>query len=139
MISDGTRFRRETGNAPIASTVMTQPSFVVPKRSVSGADLAISITALLLTVAMVATAAVLGLFSLAFLDHCPPESCSEQGAVDAVFDAVLIAAFIGVGGLVATIVQLTRRRRGWPWAAATFGLCLLTLVVGGIALNSAVG
>ncbi|MCV7278987.1 hypothetical protein H7J88_04930 [Mycolicibacterium flavescens] len=119
---------------------MTQSSCPapLPRRSVSGVDLAVSITALVLTVAMIATAAVLGFFSLAFLDHCPPESCSEEGAVDAVFNAVLIAAAIGAAGLVVTIVQLARRRRGWPFAASTFGLCLVTFVLGGVALNMAV-
>ncbi|SEH77578.1 hypothetical protein SAMN04489835_3990 [Mycolicibacterium rutilum] len=120
---------------------MTQPSYPAPvtTRSVSGVDLAVSITALLLTVVMIGVGAVFGMFSLAFLDHCPPESCSEQGAVNAVFTAVLVAGGIGVTGLVVKIVQLARRRRGWPFAAATFGLCLLTFVLGGVGLSTAVG
>ena len=64
----------------------------------SGGDLAISITALTITVLLGAVAAVFGLFSLAFLDHCPPESCSAEGAATAVGTALFIAFVIGSPG-----------------------------------------
>ncbi|MGV0606716.1 hypothetical protein [Mycolicibacterium sp. XJ1904] len=125
---------------------MAQPSYPPaypmpqpPKRPVSGADIAASIVALVMTAAMIVVGAVFGLFSLAFLDHCPPESCSEAGAVGAIINALLIAAAIGVAGLIVTVVQLVRRERGWPFALGTFGLCLATLIVGGFFYTLAVG
>jgi hypothetical protein len=118
---------------------MGQPSYPPPKPPVSGGDLAISITALTITVLLGAVAAVFGLFSLAFLDHCPPESCSAEGAVTAVGTALLIGFVIGVVGLVVTVVQLFRRRRGWPFAVATLVLCALAVFLGGVGYAMAVG
>ena len=118
---------------------MVHPSYRPPKPPVSGADLAISITALIITVLLGAVAAVFGLFSLAFLDHCPPESCSVDGAVTAVGTALLVAFAVGVVGVVATVVQLFRRKRGWPFAVATLALCLLAVFLGGVGYATAVG
>lgn len=105
----------------------------------SGGDLAISIAALIITVLLGAVAAVFGLFSLAFLDHCPPETCSVDGAVTAVGTALLIAFAVGVVGLVATVIQLFRRKRGWPFAVATLVLCTLAVFLGGVGYAMAVG
>lgn len=105
----------------------------------SGGDLAISITTLIITVLLGAVAAVFGLFSLAFLDHCPPQTCSVDGAVTAVGTALLIAFAVGVLGLVATVIQLFRRKRGWPFAVATLLLCTLAVFLGGVGYAMAVG
>jgi hypothetical protein len=67
-------------------------------------------------VAVGVVAAAMGLFSLAFLDYCPPESCSAEGAATAVSIALLAAFAIGVVGLVVTVIQLYRRNPGWPFA-----------------------
>jgi hypothetical protein len=116
------------------------PSYPPPPRPpVSGGDVAISIAALTITVLLGAVAAVFGLFSLAFLDHCPPESCSVDGAVSAVGTALLIAFVIGVVGLVVTVIQLFRRKRGWPFAVATLVLCTLAVFLGGVGYAMAVG
>lgn len=139
------RFDGKPRIASLASAVMVQPSYpgYPPpqpyKRPVSGADVAASVVALVITAGMIAVGAFFGLFSLAFLDHCPPETCSEEGAVNAVFTAVLLAVAIGVAGLIATVVQLVRRAPGWPFALGTFGLCLATFVIGGFAYTMAVG
>ena len=118
---------------------MGQPSYPPPKPPVSGGDLAISITALTITVLLGAVAAVFGLFSLAFLDHCPPESCSAEGAATAVGTALFIAFVIGLAGLVVTVVQFFRRKRGWPFAVATLVLCALAVFLGGVGYAAAVG
>ncbi|HJT95350.1 MAG TPA: hypothetical protein VJ777_26010 [Mycobacterium sp.] len=118
---------------------MGHPSYRPPKPPVSGGDLAISIAALIITVLLGAVAAVFGLFSLAFLDHCPPETCSVDGAVTAVGTALLIAFAVGVVGLVATVIQLFRRKRGWPFAVATLVLCTLAVFLGGVGYAMAVG
>jgi hypothetical protein len=118
---------------------MGHPSYPPPKPPVSGADVAISIAALTITVLLGAVAAVFGLFSLAFLDHCPPESCSAEGAVTAVGTALLIGFVIGVVGLVVTVIQLVRRRPGWPFAVGTLVLCTLAVFLGGVGYAMAVG
>jgi hypothetical protein len=120
---------------------MGHPSYPPPphlRPPVARADLWISISTLVLTVAFGAVAATMGLFSLAFLDYCPPESCSAEGAATAVVTALLAACAIGVIGLVVTIVQLVRRKPGWPFAVATFVLCVLAVVLGGVGYAMAV-
>jgi len=52
----------------------------------------------------------------------------------------LLAAFaIGVVGLVVTVIQPYRRKPGWPFAVATFALCALAVVLGGVGYAMAVG
>lgn len=119
---------------------MTAPWYPVPaKPRRSGADIGVSVTVLVLTVLIGAVAAVFGLFLLAFLDHCPPDTCSVEGAVNAVFTSLLVAGAIGLTGLALTVVQLVRAKPGWPFAAGTLALCLLTLFLGGVAYSAAVG
>lgn len=114
---------------------LTRPA----KPRVSGPDLAISIVALILTLMLGVVAAVFGLFSLAFLDHCPPESCSADNAFTAVATALLIAIVIGVIGLVVTIIRLHSRRPGWPFGIATLVLCTIAFILGGVGYAVAVG
>src|SRR5690348_17340554 len=110
-----------------------------PKPPIASADLWISIGVLMLTVAFGVVAATMGLFSLAFLDYCPPQRCSAEGAAGAVITAVLAAFGIGVVGLVVTVIQLYRRKPGWPFAVATFALCAVAVVLGGVGYAFAVG
>lgn len=105
----------------------------------SAADLTISIILMVSTVIVGACGAFLGLFSLAFLDHCPPATCSVEGAVTSLLSALAIMALVGLAGIVVTIVQLARRKRGWPFAAGTLVLCLVVLFFGGLAYVAAVG
>jgi hypothetical protein len=86
-----------------------------------------SILMMVLTVGLGGVAAVIGVFSLAFLDHCPPASCSVDGAVAAVMGALALAALVGITGVVLTMVAIARRKRSWPFAVGTFALCLLVL------------
>jgi hypothetical protein len=121
---------------------MGYPSYLPPppsKPPIPTTDLVISIGALILTVAFGVVAAAMGLFSVAFLDYCPPESCSADGAVTAVGIALVAGFAIGVVGLVVTVVQLVRRKPGWPFAVATFVLCALAVVLGGVGYAMAVG
>lgn len=118
---------------------MGHPSYPPPKPPIAGADLAISISALILTVIFGGAAAVMGLFSLAFLDYCPPQSCSAEGAATAVGTGLLAAFAIGVVGLVLTVIQLYRRKPGWPFAVATFVLCAVAVGLGGVGDAMAVG
>lgn len=110
-----------------------------PKPPASGADIAVSVVVLILTALFGAVAGFFGIFSLAFIDHCPPATCSIDGAVTSVMMSLGIALLIGVAGLVATIVQLVRRKRGWPIAVGTLVLCVLTVFLGGVGYVMAVG
>jgi uncharacterized BrkB/YihY/UPF0761 family membrane protein len=110
-----------------------------PRPDRSAADLWISIAVLVVTVLMGGVGAVFGLFSLAFLDYCPPESCSVDGAVTAVMTALMIAAVVGMIGMIVTIVQLVRRKPAWPFAVGTLVVCAVVLVGGAIGYGAAVG
>jgi hypothetical protein len=119
---------------------MAQPGYPQPpKPPIATTDLTISIGALVLTVGFGVVAAAAGLFSLAFLDNCPPQSCSADGAATAVGTALLAALAIGILGLVVTVVQLYRRKPGWPFAVATFVLCALAVALGAVGYAVAVG
>jgi len=110
-----------------------------PKPPVSGGDVAVSITVLVLTVLFLAASGFIGLFSLAFLDSCPPATCSVEGAVTAVMFGVGVSLAVGLVGLIVTVVQLVRRKRAWPFAVATLGLCVVVVILGGVGYVIAVG
>jgi hypothetical protein len=121
---------------------MAHPGYPPPqpqKPPIATADLWVSISGLVLTVGFGAVAAVMGLFSLAFLDYCPPESCSAEGAATAVFTALLAALAIGVIGLVVTVIQLLRRKPAWPFAVGTLVLCVVAVGLGAVGYAMAVG
>jgi hypothetical protein len=121
---------------------MGYPSYPTPqppKPPVLTSDVVISVALLVITAVLGVVSAATGLFMLAFLDYCPPESCSAEGAVTAVGTALLVALAIGVVGVVVTVIGLFRRKTAWPFAAGTFVLCLLTLFVGGVGYFVAVG
>ncbi len=105
----------------------------------STADLTISIIMLVLTVMLGLGSVLIGFVSLAFLDYCPPATCSAGGAVAAVMSAVGIAALVGIAGMTVTIVALMRHKQAWPFAVGTFGLCVVVLFFGGLAYSVAVG
>jgi hypothetical protein len=109
------------------------------KRPISGADLAISIISLVMTLLLGGAAAVMGFFLLAFLDHCPPETCSAEGAVTAVGVSLIVAIVVGLIGLVVTIVQLVRRSPAWPFAVGTLVLCGVICAFGFAGYFAAVG
>lgn len=100
------------------------------KRPISGVDLAVSITALVLTVVGGAVAAFFGIFFMAFTDHCPPESCDIDAGVTAMFTGFIAAAVVGIAGTVLTIVQLVRRSTAWTFAIGTLLLCAAACVAG---------
>ncbi|GAC1399831.1 MAG: hypothetical protein NVS4B6_18420 [Mycobacterium sp.] len=118
---------------------MARPGYPAPKPPIASTDLVVCIGGIVVTVVLGVVAAAMGLFSLAFLDSCPPESCSAEGAATAVWTALLAAFAIGVIGVVVTLVQLYRRKPGWPVAVATFVLCALAVVLGAVGYAMAVG
>ncbi|WP_328361302.1 hypothetical protein OG976_10050 [Mycobacterium sp. NBC_00419] len=113
------------------------PPPAAPQRSTT--DVTISIIVMVVTILMGAAAVFLGIFSLAFLDYCPPATCSAEGAVTAVVTALGVAAVVGLAGMIVTIIALTRRKRAWPFAVGTLGLCILVLFFGVVGYSAAVG
>ena len=101
-------------------------------------DLTVSIVALVPTVLLAAAPPVLGFFSLAFLDYCPPATCSVDGAVTAVLATIAIAAVSVLTGLIITIIRLGQRKTAWPFAIGTLGLMIVVFLVGAIAYTAAV-
>lgn len=93
---------------------------------------------MVLTVLVCGGAGVMGLFSLAFLDYCPPESCSVDGAVTTVMGTLAIAALVGLVGLILTIVRLTARKTAWPFAVGTLASCVAVFFLGAVAYTAAV-
>jgi hypothetical protein len=118
---------------------MPPPPPAPRKPPISGVDLGVSITAMVMTVVFGAFAAFIGVFMLAFLDTCPPATCSVEGAIGTVGGALLITAVGGVVGITVTCLQLTRRKPAWPVAVFTFVLCVLICIVGVYLFGAAVG
>ncbi|WP_370248361.1 hypothetical protein [Nocardioides sp.] len=86
--------------------------------------------------------AVLGslvaLVSVAFLDSCPPPSCSVDAAASTVVTAIVVAGVVLLAGLVTTIVAIVRRRTPWAWALGTVVAEMLTFAVAALAYGAAV-
>jgi hypothetical protein len=109
------------------------------KPPLDGVDLATSIAALIATMILGAAAGGMGMFSMAFLDSCPPDSCSATGAFKSVATALAVSAAIGLTGLITTAVRLTRRKRAWPFAVGTLVMCTGVCIAGGAGFAFAVG
>ncbi len=105
----------------------------------SGADMIVSIASLALTVVFGGAFTVMGFFALAFLDHCPPATCSADGAFAAVGTSVLVAAAIAVIGIIVTVIRVRQRKTAWPFGVGTMVLCGVTLLVGAVGYFVAVG
>ena len=101
-------------------------------------DLVVSVAALVIVAVVIAVGVLVGVFALAFLDSCYAPRCSEGGAWAAVGAGLVAAATIGIAGMVATIVRLTRRRSAWPFAVSALVLAVLVLAVGAVGYTAAV-
>jgi len=99
---------------------------------------AISVIAMVLAVAIGGVGSLMALSGLAFLDHCPPSTCSPQGAVTAVMTAILMAALVGLIGVILTIVRLAGRKPAWPFAVGTLAAVVGVFVLGAIGYGAAV-
>jgi hypothetical protein len=110
-----------------------------PERTRTGWDVALSVVFLVLATLVGIVGSFLAFVSLAFVDDCPPESCSVDGVVNAQFAAVLVVVLVGIVGLIATIVLLAARRRAWWVALLTLVLIVLALVAGWIGVTIAAG
>lgn len=94
---------------------------------------------MVLTVFLLAGGGFMGLMSLAFLDYCPPRSCSVSGAVNSVVGALAVAVFAAFGGMLLTVIRLATRKTAWPFALGTFAACTGVLFCGAVAYSISVG
>ena len=117
---------------------MGYPMPPIPPRPRSAADVAVSVIVMVVTVLVVGVGAVLGVFSVAFLDHCPPATCSAEGAVAASMTTVVVAGLVAVTGVITTIVRLAVRKPAWPFAVGTLALCVGAFFLGAIGYIAAV-
>lgn len=101
-------------------------------------DVTISVIALVLTVLIGGAGSVLSFFSLAFLDYCPPATCSVDGAVTAVLMTIALVAVVALSGLIVTVIRLGRRKTAWPFAVGTLGAVVALFFFGAIAYTAAV-
>ena len=111
----------------------------VATRTRKGWDIALSVFLLVLAATVGIVGGILAFFSIAFIDNCPPETCSADGAVSAQFTAALVVILAFVVGLIATIVALASRRRGWWVALLTVVIILIIWVLGFVGYFAAVG
>lgn len=114
------------------------PPWMPPPPKSNAADVTVSILLIVVTVLTVGAGAFMGVMSMAFLDHCPPASCSVEGAVTASMTTVAIAVLVGLAGIVTTIVRLATRKRAWPFAVGTLAACIGVFVMGALAYTGAV-
>lgn len=101
-------------------------------------DITVSVIVLVLTVILGGLASVMGFFSLAFLDYCPPQTCSVDGAVTAVLGTIAMAAVITLTGFVVTVIRLVTRKTAWPVAVGTSATMIAVFFIGAIAYTAAV-
>lgn len=108
----------------------------VPPRNTT--DLTISVIVLVVTVLVTAAGSVMSFFVVAFLDYCPPATCSVDGAVTASLMTIAVSVLAAVAGLIVTILRLGHRKTAWPFAVGTLGVCVLVFFCGAIAYTAAV-
>ncbi len=112
--------------------------YPMPPPRTDGVDITVSVLLIVATVLTVGAGSFMGVMSLAVLDHCPPKTCSVEGAVTASMTTVAIAALVGLAGIITTIVRLSRRKRGWPFAVGTIIACMAVFFIGALAYTAAV-
>jgi hypothetical protein len=98
-----------------------------PARVRKGSDIAFTITLIVFTIITWVAGAFISYLGLAFFGSCNEKGCSGQQLID----GGLVLIILGVLGILASIVMLIIKRRGWPVALITLGV----VVIGWIVLN----
>jgi hypothetical protein len=93
----------------------------------SGSDIAFTIVLNVLTIISWFAGAFISYLGMAFFGSCSSNGCSGQSVID----GGIILIVLGTLGILASIVMLIIRRRGWPIALITLGV----IIVGWIAAN----
>jgi hypothetical protein len=112
---------------------MTMPP-VQAKPPVIVWDVVVTILIWCINATIFGVAAFVSIFFLSFIDYCPPESCSVEGAFGGVGLGALLAVVVAFAGLVIGIIRMVRRRVAWWIATVALVLscacCGLGLVLG---------
>ncbi|MEJ8282045.1 hypothetical protein [Pseudonocardia spirodelae] len=109
------------------------------RRAVVRWDAALSGAALALTGMLVALGVFGGVFLVAFLDYCPPRTCSSSAVLVSVGGAVVVAVAAGIAGLAMTVLRVVERRPAWPFALATLVVTGAAVTFGAVHYASAIG
>ncbi|MEV1292541.1 hypothetical protein [Pseudonocardia sp. NPDC049635] len=102
-------------------------------------DVALSGIALALTGMLVALGVFGGVFLLAFLDYCPPQTCSSSRIMVSVVGSLVVAAAAGIAGLAMTVLRIVERRISWPFALITLAIVAAAVGFGAADYTSAIG
>jgi hypothetical protein len=111
---------------------------VLVERTRKGWDIALSVFLLVLAATAGIVGAALAVVALAFSDSCMTVTCDVDAAVSAQFSAALVVILAFAVGLIATIVALATRRRGWWIALLTVVVVLAIWVLGFVGYFTAV-
>ena len=122
---------------PVPPPYWAPPPPARPQRNT--ADLAVSVIVLVITVLGSALGCLMSFMMMAFLDYCPPQTCSVNGAVTAALGTIGAVGLIVVAGLVLTVIRLGARKTAWPFAVGTAASAVAAFLLGFLAFNFAVG
>lgn len=102
-------------------------------------DVTLSGTALALAGILVALGVFGAVFLVAFLDHCPPRTCSSSQLFVSVGCSLVVAVAAGVAGLAMTVLRVVERRISWPFAVATLVVVGAAIAIGAADYTSVIG
>lgn len=102
-------------------------------------DVALAGSALALSGMLIALGVFGGVFLVAFLDYCPPTTCSSSRVLVSVSCAVVVAVAAGIAGSAITVLRIVERRISWPFAIVTLVVVGTAIAVGAVDYTSAIG
>ncbi|MEQ3554422.1 hypothetical protein WIS52_28485 [Pseudonocardia nematodicida] len=102
-------------------------------------DVALSGFALALTGMLIALGVFGGVFLMAFLDYCPPRTCSSLNILVSVGGSLVVAVAAGIAGLAMTVLRIVERRVSWPFAAVTLLIAAAAIAFGAADYTTAIG
>ena len=114
------------------------PQYRPPQPPRNPVDVTVSIIALVITVLAAGAGAVMSFLSLAFLDYCPPATCSVDGAVTVAFATIAVAAGVVLTGLILTVTRLGTRKTAWPFAIGALTALIAVFILGATAYTTVV-
>lgn len=98
------------------------------------------------TIALLVSSAVIAVFAalqlllaLAFIDHCPPETCSTADATRSMFfgQGLILASL--VVGIALCVWRLVKKQTAWWIALATLGAVLASTIIGFVSIGNSAG
>lgn len=102
-------------------------------------DIILSIVVWLITAAFIGISSFIAIFSLAFIDYCPPQSCSSEAAFSCLFAAGAASVVVAIAGFISGLVRMLRGATSWWLTVGAFVLCAACWGVGFITAARAAG